>query len=83
MLCLCGIMSPKKLQEFMEDGPGPRIMPPPSYDKARFCPTPQVPIHPLHRLNAELPEIPAGEESVVLGPVAAAEPETTAVASVG
>jgi hypothetical protein len=74
-------MSPKKLQGLMEDGPGPRVTPPPSYDKARFCPAPQIPIHPLHRLNAELPEIPPEEDGVDVGLVAVVDPETSAVAT--
>ena len=62
MIFLCGIMSPKKLTELVEDSPGPRVIAPPSYDKSQFCPVPQIPIHPLHRLNAELPEIPTEEQ---------------------
>jgi hypothetical protein len=68
-----------------EEGPGPRVIRPrvirpPSYDKARFFPAPQVPIHPLHRLNAELPQVPA-DESVDPAPPAAANPEAAAETS--
>lgn len=72
MLFLCGLMSSNKLKELMEDDPGPRFINPPSYNKAQFCPAPQVPVHPLHRLNADLPEIPAEERSVDPAPAATA-----------
>jgi hypothetical protein len=73
MIFLCGIMSPKKLTGLVDDGPGPRVTPPPSYDKLQFCPVPQIPIHPLHRLDAELPEIPTEEQRTPLFTVAAVD----------
>jgi hypothetical protein len=79
MLCVCGFMSPrefKKLEDSAGEALAPRAISPPSYDKARFCPVPRVPVHPLHQLNAELPEIPAEQSSVDLVSTAADLPAT-------
>lgn len=75
MLLGCGIfsrgrrferkLSPKDIEVLSIEGtipaPPARIASPPPYDKSKFWPAPHNLVHPLHRIEKDLPPIPTKE----------------------